>query len=154
RPCRGRQSPCKTYFYPRCCARPVCRQSHHHLRQNPHRRRGSIVTQKPIAVSGGGYTGLVAALRLAQAGPRGAPLEAGSALGGLAGGFSIENAPLEKAYHHLFRTDTSIIKLAEELGVGEQLQWHTSDTGLYYNGVLHPFRGAIDLARFKPLHFH
>lgn len=112
------------------------------------------MNQAKIAVIGGGYTGLVAALRLAQAGHSVEILEAGSSLGGLAGGFTIENASLEKAYHHLFRTDTAIIALAEELGISEKLEWHTSDTALYYQGVLHPFRGALDLARFKPLHFH
>lgn len=112
------------------------------------------MNQQRIAIIGGGYTGLVAALRLAQAGHSVELFETGGSLGGLAGGFTIEKASLEKAYHHLFRTDTAIIALAEELGIAEKLEWHTSDTALYYQGVLHPFRGALDLARFKPLHFH
>lgn len=104
-------------------------------------------------IIGGGYTGLVAALRLAQAGQQVTVLEATNTFGGLASGFRIEGEPIEKAYHHLFRTDTSIITLAEELGVGPQLDWHTSKTGLYYNGKLYPFAGAIDLATFSPVPF-
>lgn len=104
-----------------------------------------------VAVIGGGYTGLVAALRLAQAGHQVTVYEASPVVGGLASGFSIEDAPLERAYHHLFRTDTSIANLARELGLA--LTWHDSSQALYYDGTLYPFAGALDLLRFRPLKF-
>jgi protoporphyrinogen oxidase len=106
-----------------------------------------------VVVIGGGYTGLVAALRLAQAGKEVTILERGTVIGGLASDFTVEGASLERAYHHLFKTDTYIIDMAKELGVGDALKWHDSSVALYYDNALYPFKGALDLIRFKPLSF-
>ena len=72
-------------------------------------------------------------------------------LGGLLGSFKIGGTYLEKTYHHIFRTDKSIIKLIEELGLAQRLKWHESSIGLYYDGNLYPFVTPIDLLKFKPL---
>lgn len=106
---------------------------------------------KRVCVVGGGYTGLIAALRLAQAGAQVTVIEAGSVVGGLASGFTIEGEPLERAYHHLFRTDRDIIAMAEELGVGDSLEWLVAKDSLYYGGVMYPFTSPLDLLRFRPL---
>lgn len=106
-----------------------------------------------IAVIGGGYTGLVAAYELAKAGHNVTVFERGQTLGGLAGDFKIAGSPLEKAYHHLFKTDTDIIGLAQELGIGEKLEWHDSSVAIYYGDHLYPFVTPIDLIKFKPLSF-
>jgi protoporphyrinogen oxidase len=106
---------------------------------------------KKIVIIGAGYTGLVAALRLAQAGHAVTILERGTIAGGLASEFTVEGASLERAYHHLFKTDTSIINLANELGIGEKLTWHDSSVALYYGNKLYPFKGPLDLLRFTPL---
>lgn len=108
---------------------------------------------KKVVIIGAGYTGLVAALRLAEQGHAVTILERGSAIGGLASDFQVEGASLERAYHHLFKTDTHIINLANELGVGDKLQWHDSSVSLYYDNTLYPFKGALDLIKFKPLSF-
>lgn len=106
-----------------------------------------------IAIIGAGYTGLTAAYELSKKGHQVTLLEHGSEPGGLASGFTIEGAPLEKAYHHIFKTDTSIINLAQELGVGDALKWHASSTALYYNHHIYPFKGALDLIKFTPISF-
>lgn len=110
--------------------------------------------KKNIAIVGAGYTGLVAALRLAQKGHTVTILERGTTIGGLASDFTVEGASLERAYHHLFKTDEHIINLASELGIKDDLKWHESAQSLYYNGTLYPFKGALDLIKFKPLKFH
>jgi protoporphyrinogen oxidase len=104
-----------------------------------------------VVVVGGGYTGLVAALRLAEAGKKVVVYEAGPAFGGLAGDFHVEGAALEKAYHHLFRTDTDILNLSDELGVSPKLRWLVSKQAVYFEGHVYPFSGALDLLRFRPL---
>lgn len=104
-------------------------------------------------IIGAGYTGLVAALRLAEKGNKVTVLERGTTIGGLASDFTVEGGSLERAYHHLFKTDTDIISMARELGIEDKLQWHDSSVSLYYDGTLYPFKGALDLIKFKPLTF-
>src|SRR5690349_5385054 len=111
----------------------------------------STALKKHVAVIGAGYTGLVAAYRLAQKGYKVTLLEAGKAPGGLAGDFTIEGEPIEMAYHHLFKTDTDIIALTHELGINGKLKWHDSSLSIYYGGKLYPFMGAKDLLTFAPL---
>ncbi len=112
-----------------------------------------IKSSSKIVIIGAGYTGLVAALRLAETGKKVEILERGPVIGGLASDFVVEGSSLERAYHHLFKTDTHIIDMANELGVGDKLKWHDSSVSLYYDGVLYPFKGALDLIKFKPLSF-
>lgn len=104
-----------------------------------------------IAVIGGGIGGLVAAYRLLQKGDEVSIFEKSNSLGGLLGGFEIEGTNLEKAYHHIFKTDEYIISLINELGLSKKLKWHESKTALYYDGIIYPFAGAMDLLKFKPL---
>ena len=106
---------------------------------------------KNIAIVGGGITGLVAGYRLLQQGYLVTIFEKSDSLGGLLGGFKIEGTNLEKAYHHIFKSDKEIIALIEELGLGQKLKWYESKTALYYDKKIYPFAGAIDLLRFKPL---
>lgn len=108
-------------------------------------------SNKKIVIIGAGYTGLVAAYKLAQQGHAVTVLERGPVIGGLASDFKVEGSSLERAYHHLFKTDTHIIEMAEELGVGDALKWHDSSVSLYYDDTLYPFKGAFDLIKFRPL---
>ncbi len=104
-----------------------------------------------ILVVGGGITGLVAAYRLLQKRYQVTLIEKSENLGGLLGGFKNEGTNLEKAYHHIFKTDTDIISLIKELGLTDKLKWHESKTALYYGKTIYPFSGVIDLLKFKPL---
>lgn len=106
-----------------------------------------------IAVIGGGFTGLTAALELAKAGKRVVVLERGKALGGLAAGFPLHGTVLECAYHHLFRTDTDILELADELGVGSSVVWLPSSVGICKDGAIHPFSTPVDLLKLPLLPF-
>ena len=71
-----------------------------------------------IAILGGGITGLTAAYYLAKDGHRVTIIEKEKVLGGLAAGFKSNNWNwyLERAYHHLFSTDSDILNFAEEIG--------------------------------------
>jgi protoporphyrinogen oxidase len=104
-------------------------------------------------VVGGGVAGLTAAYRLLQAGHEVTVLEAGPELGGLVRTFDAGGEPLECFYHHIFTTDTVIIDLINELGLGDRLVWHDSKVGFYHDGKIWPFVTPMDLLRFKPLPF-
>lgn len=104
-----------------------------------------------IAIIGGGLTGLVASYRLSQKGYKVTVLEKSDSLGGLMGGFKINGTNLEKAYHHIFKTDKNIIKLIKELSLQNRLQWHESSIGIYYQNKVYPFVTPVDLLKFRPL---
>src|SRR5947199_39914 len=80
------------------------------------------------AVVGGGALGLAAAVELAQAGEQVIVIERERQLGGLAAGFQVEGTALEKFYHHIFRTDTTIIRMIRELGLEDRLVWGRPNT--------------------------
>ncbi|MCO5215103.1 MAG: NAD(P)/FAD-dependent oxidoreductase [Thermomicrobiales bacterium] len=103
-------------------------------------------TAKTIGVIGGGYAGLTAALRLAQAGHNVTVWERG-AFGGQAATIPLGDTRIEIFYHHLFQSDTHIQALAEELGIGDKLMWLPSDVSYFADGKLLPLNGAVDLLK-------
>lgn len=105
-----------------------------------------------VAVIGGGFAGLTAALRLAQAGIDVTLWEKGR-LGGQAATFDVAGTKLEIFYHHLFQSDTSIAALATEIGVGEKLMWLPSNVGYFADGRIHPLNGALDLLKLGTIPF-
>ncbi|HVN85595.1 MAG TPA: NAD(P)/FAD-dependent oxidoreductase [Candidatus Binatia bacterium] len=105
-----------------------------------------------IGIIGGGFTGLTAAHRLAQAGYHVEVFERSHQLGGLAMTFEVDvlgGARLEKYYHHLFTSDRDIIALADELGVA--IDWPSPPMGMFHGGRVYPFTTPADLLRFTPL---
>lgn len=106
-----------------------------------------------VAIIGGGFTGLTAAYRLAEAGIDVTIYEAGNELGGLASGFELLGQPAEKAYHFLYRTDEHMLGLVDELELQDQLTYHESSVSTYYDDTLYPMMTPIDLIKFKPLSF-
>jgi len=105
-----------------------------------------------IGVVGGGFAGLTAALRLAQAGHKVTLWEKGR-LGGQAATFEVAGTRLEVFYHHLFQSDTSITNLAKEVGVGDRLMWLPSNVGYFSDGRIYPLNGALDLLRLGSIPF-
>lgn len=110
-------------------------------------------SSRQIGIIGGGFAGLTAALRLAQAGHRVTVWEKGR-FGGQAATFEVADTRLEVFYHHLFQSDTSIAALAEEVGVGDDLQWHPSNVGYFADGKIYPLNGAVDLLKLGCIPFH
>jgi protoporphyrinogen oxidase len=104
-----------------------------------------------VCVIGGGVAGMATAYRLMQGGHNVVLYEASPYLGGLVRTFEVGGNRLEAYYHHLFRTDTTIINLIEELGFGDQLNWIESKVGWFDDGKIYPFVTPIDLLRFGPL---
>ena len=109
------------------------------------------------AVLGGGALGLTLALRLAQHGQRVVVYERASESGGLASGF--RPAPdlpgggpyLDKFYHHLFRSDTAVTSLIEELELGDRLVWPSPVNAVLWEGKVWQPYTPLGLLRFSPL---
>jgi len=106
------------------------------------------------AILGGGALGLMTAYRLTQAGHTVMVFEQEPIAGGLASGFHVssdEQMWLEKFYHHLFRSDTTVINTIEELGLGERLEWLRPRSVCLINGKTEQLDSPLSLLRFKPL---
>lgn len=107
--------------------------------------------QKKVAIIGAGIGGLAIGYELSKKGYEVTVFEKEKEIGGLLSDFEIEGENLEKVYHHIFKTDKEVIGLIEELGLQSKLKWHKSSIGLYYDGKMYPFLGAIDLLKFGGL---
>jgi protoporphyrinogen oxidase len=104
-----------------------------------------------VVVIGGGVAGMSTAYRLMQGGHHVRLFEASPFLGGLVRTFEVGGSRLEAYYHHLFSTDTTIIDLIEELGLGDRLKWIESKVGWFDQGKIYGFTTPKDLAFFGPL---
>ena len=102
-------------------------------------------------VIGAGVGGLAAAYELAKQGHTVHLVEASPVLGGQVRTFEIGGGRIESFYHHLFRSDTVIAELIEELGLGEDLEWRESKVGMLVGDRIFRFTGALDLLRFTPV---
>ncbi|GAA0508968.1 oxidoreductase [Saccharopolyspora subtropica] len=97
---------------------------------------------------GAGATGLTAAFDAVKAGHDVTVLEASAELGGLAASIEVGGTPLERFYHHSFRTDRAMIELVEELGLGHRLRFHRPRTGVYADGRLYDFGTPREMLMF------
>lgn len=112
------------------------------------------LTGKNLAIVGGGFTGLTAAYKMTQLGAQVTIFEAGNVLGGLAGGCTILDMPVEKAPHIVLANDKHLFKLLDELGIQDKLTFHKSSISTYYDNQLYPMMNPMDLIKFSPLYFH
>jgi protoporphyrinogen oxidase len=104
-----------------------------------------------VGILGGGALGLAAGYRLAQAGHDVTLIEREPWLGGLATGFSVGPSSLEKFYHHIFKTDTTIISFIRELGLEAHMVWGQPNTSTLANGRIISLGGIPDLLRLPLL---
>jgi protoporphyrinogen oxidase len=104
-----------------------------------------------IGIVGGGIAGLSAAHRLREQGRDVRVFEAGTDIGGLAATYETAGDHIEQFYHHLSRSEETIVGLAEELGLGDAVEWRVGKNGYYVDGVIHPLDTPWEIAAFPPL---
>ena len=104
-----------------------------------------------IGIVGGGLAGLGAAYRLQRAGHDVRVFEAADDLGGLAASYETAGDPIEKFYHHLSASEQTIVELAEELGIGDSVEWRVGRNGYYVDGVVHPMDTPWEIAAYPHL---
>ncbi|WP_299262664.1 NAD(P)/FAD-dependent oxidoreductase [Halorientalis sp.] len=104
-----------------------------------------------IGVVGGGVAGLAAAHRLQQAGHEVQVFEAGTDVGGLAAVYETAGDSIEKFYHHLSKSEETIVELAEKLGLGDRIEWRIGKNAYYVDGVVHPLDTAWQILAYPHL---
>lgn len=104
-----------------------------------------------VGIIGAGAAGLAAAYELGSQGHSAAVYERADFLGGQASTFDVGGARLERGYHHWFTSDTDIVDLTREIGLGHQIRWIDSSVGTLWDGRIYPFVTPMDLMKFTPL---
>lgn len=104
-----------------------------------------------VAVIGGGFTGLVSALRLLKAGYRVTVLEERADLGGLTSSADFGPFVWDRFYHCILTSDTALLGLLEELGLAQEVRWTATEVGFFSHGHLYKMTSPADLARFPHL---
>ncbi len=104
-----------------------------------------------VGVIGGGAAGLAAAFELLRQGHDAEVFERAPFLGGQASTFDVGGGRLERGYHHLFTSDTDMVWLIHELGLGGKLAWIPSKVGLFHRERIWPFTTPTDLMKFSAI---
>ncbi|MEF8782193.1 MAG: NAD(P)/FAD-dependent oxidoreductase [Haloarculaceae archaeon] len=104
-----------------------------------------------IGVVGGGIAGLAAAHRLQERGREVRVFEASEGLGGLAATYETAGDRIEKFYHHLSKSEETIVELAGELGLSDDVQWRVGKNAYYVDGVVHPMDTAWQILAYPHL---
>jgi protoporphyrinogen oxidase len=107
--------------------------------------------KSPIRIVGGGMTGLTLALRLAQKGIPVVVHERDPYLGGLTSESELGGVPIERFYHCLLPTDTALLDLFSEIGLGASVGWNRVRTGFYTGKALLDMTTTFDFLRFPAL---
>lgn len=101
-----------------------------------------------VGIVGGGVAGLAAAHRLQSHGQDPIVFEASDSIGGLAATYPTKGDRIERFYHHLSKTEETIVELIDELGLGNRLEWPIGKNAYYVDGVAYPLDTPWEIAAF------
>jgi len=106
---------------------------------------------KNISIIGGGILGMGLSLELTKKGYHVSLFEAANSLGGLASPWQINDITWDKFYHVILMSDSYTLKLLEEIGLKEHMNWVATKTGFYTEGKLYSMSNSFEFLRFPPL---
>ncbi|WP_028101436.1 NAD(P)/FAD-dependent oxidoreductase [Pseudoduganella violaceinigra] len=104
-----------------------------------------------IAVLGAGPMGLAVAYQLARDGHQPVVFEADDRVGGMAAGFDFSGLTIERYYHFHCISDTAFLQLLGELGLSDQMHWHATRMGYWYQDRLQAWGNPLALLKFRGL---
>ncbi len=104
-----------------------------------------------IGVVGGGIAGLSAAYRLQSHGHDVHVFEASDRVGGLAATYETGGDRIERFYHHLSTSEQTIVELADDLGLGDAIEWRVGKNAYYVDGTVHPMDTAAQILAYPHL---
>lgn len=106
-----------------------------------------------IAVLGAGPMGLAVAYQLAKDGYHPVVFEADDRVGGMTAAFDFSGLSIERYYHFHCISDHAFLKVLDELGIADKMNWVETKMGYWYQGKLQPWGNPIALLKFKGLSF-
>lgn len=106
-----------------------------------------------IAIIGGGFMGLVLAQKISNSNAKVHVFEQDTQPGGLSTYHNYEHFIWDRFYHVILPTDSDLIRLIEEIGLGDQINWRRSMTGYYVQNKFYSISSLKEFLFFPPLNF-
>lgn len=104
-----------------------------------------------VAILGGGFSGLLSALRLLQQGKHVTIFEASGELGGLGATFEHRGHALEQFFHVIQNSDKNLLALLKELDLDGCIVWNQPKMGFLLGRKLLPLNTPFDVLNFGGL---
>ncbi|MCS3846009.1 protoporphyrinogen oxidase [Xanthomonas campestris] len=110
-----------------------------------------MTSKKNYAIVGAGPMGLMAAVRLLDAGHSVDIYERDDRIGGMSAAFDFDGLPIERYYHFICKTDDPLFALLDRYGLSDKLHWTDTKMGYFYNGKLYKWGTPFALLGFPHL---
>jgi len=104
-----------------------------------------------VAIIGGGLMGMVLAHRISKESASVQVFERDSQMGGLSTYHDYGNFTWDKFYHVIVPSDSNLIRLIDEIGLSDQLNWTRALSGYYAKKEFYSLNGAKDYLLFPLL---
>jgi protoporphyrinogen oxidase len=111
---------------------------------------GAVNDGMKVGIVGGGVLGLALAYYLGRSGARVTVFEGKNEPGGLLQFFPVDCAWIDKYYHCILSSDTDLLALVDEIGLGDRVRFTETKQGFYHKGKLFPVTTAKDFLLFPP----
>ncbi len=109
------------------------------------------MTAPHYAIVGAGMLGMALARGLRRRGLRVTLLEAADHPGGLADSWRLGPLRWDRHYHVITSGDGRLLRLLDELGLGDALRWRQTRTGCYLDGRWYSLSNSREFLAFPPL---